>query len=179
MTSDKSISYFEPLWAELNYNPVTGVFIWTKGKHGRSGIGTRAGGVSGAGYRMICFLGYKYYEHRLAWLNFYGEWPDETVDHINHNRADNRIVNLRQATQQQQCMNQSLSRANKFGYRGVSWHDAGSKYQVTIRVKGKSLGLGLFVDVIAAAKAYDDAARDAFGEYANLNFPESINVYKI
>jgi len=176
MTLNNSISYFEPLWAELSYNPVTGIFIWTKGKQGRSVAGSRAGGVSGMGYRMICFLGDKYLEHRLAWLNFYGEWPDETIDHINRNRVDNRIVNLRQATQQQQCWNQSLSKANKSGYRGVSWNVPTNNWQVSIAINGKSKQVGRYINLELAALAYDAAARDAFGEYANLNFPENCDV---
>lgn len=64
---------------------------------------------------------------------------------------------------------------NTSGYRGVSWHETGQKWQCHIGINGDRVYLGLFDDEIDAAHAYDEAAKEHFGEYAALNFPPSNN----
>jgi len=99
--------------------------------------------------------------------------PDGTdVDHRNMDRVDNRRSNLRLATRAENLRNQGLSRNNTSGFKGVSRLDG--KWRAEIRVKWKLIYLGLFDDKVEAARAYDTAAKEHFGEFARLNFPEAL-----
>jgi hypothetical protein len=95
-------------------------------------------------------------------------------DHKNGNGLDNRRSNLRFVTHQQNLQNQKkrgIACSSK--YKGVTRH-IGGKYQARIKAGGKQLHLGLFIDEVDAARAYDKAAIEHFGEFANVNFPEEI-----
>lgn len=92
-------------------------------------------------------------------------------DHINHNGLDNRRCNLRPATAQQNGANSRPMRGTSSVYKGVSWHKRDSRWGAQITSEGRTRYLGYFTDEIEAAKAYDRAARDVFGEFACLNFP--------
>lgn len=106
--------------------------------------------------------------HRLIMKCESGEY----VDHINLDRLDNRRSNLRKCSNQQNSWNSGLSKANRSGYKGVSWHKQCSKWTVRIKANGKHHSLGLHVNKVEAAKAYDNAAKEYFGEFARLNFPD-------
>jgi HNH endonuclease/AP2 domain len=88
------------------------------------------------------------------------------VDHINGNPLDNRRNNLRLVTHSQNQKNMSKHKDNKSGYKGVSWHKKAKKWQVHVGKKGY---IGLFTDPKEAAKAYNIAALEHFGEFAKLN----------
>ena len=91
----------------LGYNPETGVVYWKKSKSHFIDHGKEAGTITGNGYRQIS-LDYKPYSaHRIAWLLYYKEWPVNQIDHINRDRLDNRISNLRDVTAQENVMNQA------------------------------------------------------------------------
>ncbi len=92
------------------------------------------------------------------------------IDHISRDSLDNRKVNLRWATPSQNCMNAKF-RVGKSGYRGV--HVVQWGYQATVNIEGKRTHVGFSKDPVVAAKAYDEAARKHYGEFAILNFPES------
>ena len=94
------------------------------------------------------------------------------VDHINRDTKDNRRFNLRIAKPYENSRNSSVRKNNKCGYKGVSLHKGG-KYRADIGVDGKIIYLGLFENMIDAAKAYDEAARKYHMEFARLNFPDS------
>lgn len=95
--------------------------------------------------------------------------PGEEVDHINGNPLDNRRANLRLATRAQNARN---SRGwSSSGFKGVYWHKRRSRWQTEIRYNGQKRFLGYFDTPIEAARAYDDAARELYGEFAALNFP--------
>lgn len=93
------------------------------------------------------------------------------VDHVNGDGLDNRRVNLRPATAQQQSRNQRRRSDNTTGYKGVVWVPSRSRWRARFTVDGKLRYLGTFTDPVEAAKAYDAAVREAFGEFARLNFP--------
>lgn len=94
------------------------------------------------------------------------------VDHINGNGLDNRRSNLRPATNQ---MNQGNRRKAKLAtsspFKGVCWNKTARQWQAAIGMFGRRKYLGIFTDPADAARVYDAAARDFFGEFAALNFP--------
>lgn len=97
----------------------------------------------------------------------------EKVDHINRNTLDNRKINLRLCTLSgQNEMNRPFQKNNTSGYKGVSFNKRGNKFEVYITRFKKRYSLGRFSDPIEAAKAYDKKAKELFGEFAYLNFPE-------
>lgn len=137
----------------LSYDPETGVFTHKTYRGGRIKAGERAGALMNKGYVHIKVDGKKYLAHRLVWLYVSGQFPTDEVDHINGDRADNRLVNLRAVTKKQNCENRKQQINNKSGHRGVHWHKASGKWQAMIRHQGELIPLGLFNDVIDAANA--------------------------
>ena len=96
----------------------------------------------------------------------------EQGDHRNHNGLDNRRFNLRTCSPGQNRANQRLRKNNTSGYKGVSWDKSRGKWQVGIKPFGeKRRALGRYSDKETAARAYDEAARRLFGEFALTNFP--------
>lgn len=136
----------EAIRAALDYDPETGVFRW-KPKQGRGGswaAGRVAGGMDGKGYWRISIKGVRRQAHRLAWLHFYGVWPDRQIDHINGNRLDNRISNLRLATNGENQQNAKFIRKNTGAYPGVTPARKSGRWQAQITHKSKYHYLGTF-----------------------------------
>lgn len=110
-----------------------------------------------AGYSAIGINGKIYYSHRLIWLYHYGEFPSEFIDHIDGNKMNNRIENLRAADQNINCHNHKLQKNNTSGFPGVRWHRRVGKYYVSIRVDCNDKFIGYFQDfeeaVLASKKA--------------------------
>ena len=158
----------------LIYDPDTGVFTWLR-RPGSDRLTNTwnsryAGAVAGwlrEGYRHIRLDGGSYLAHRLAWLWVHGSWPAALIDHINGDRADNRIANLREATQSQNVQNSRKRRNNTSGYKGVTWHEPLRKWRARISVPSKQIFLGYFTCPDEASRAYEAAARTYHGEFAN------------
>jgi AP2 domain/HNH endonuclease len=93
------------------------------------------------------------------------------TDHINRNTLDNRRSNLREVTSSQNQMN-AKSRGGVSQFKGVRWRKDRSKWVAIITVDYKKKRVGSFDNEIDAARAYDNAALELFGEYALLNFPD-------
>jgi len=115
----------EQLREVLNYNPDTGEFTWRVSPSTKVKVGGRAGCVEvsngGGKYVRIGLFGGRHRAHRLAWLYVYGEWPSEFIDHINGDGLDNRIANLRSATNAQNQWNVRRASRSSSGVRGVRW----------------------------------------------------------
>ncbi len=94
------------------------------------------------------------------------------VDHRNGNPLDNRMVNLRLANHSMNAANQTRRAPRQVPYRGIALNKSTGKWVAVIGVAGKSRFLGTFATPAEAARAYDAAAREAFGEFANCNFEE-------
>jgi hypothetical protein len=108
------------------------------------------------------------YAHRVAWCIYYGKWPDFEVDHINQNKSDNRISNLRAASPSQNRCNRGAQKNSKSGVKGVFPSVTKGKWIARIRVNGVQIHLGTFPDVISAKREYDSYAKTLHGEFATL-----------
>jgi hypothetical protein len=98
----------------------------------------------------------------------HGRWPTNHIDPINGIRDDNRIENLREATNAQNGANQGKPSTNTSGYKGVHWDKCNKKWVAQIRVNRKATHLGYFTNIEDAAATYQAAARQYFGEFAHL-----------
>ena len=143
----------------LSYNKESGHFTRIARRKGAV-LGEIAGSKMSHGYISICIDGVDYTAHRMAWFWIHGAWPDGYIDHINGDRSDNRISNLRDVSQSVNMQNVYEAKSNsKTGLRGVSWHAQRRKYTARIKVGGKYLSLGLHATPEAAHDAYMDAKR--------------------
>ena len=137
---------------------------------GKARAGEEAGYVDASGYRTVKLDGQAYKVHRIVYKMHHGTCP-EFLDHINGDKLDNRIENLRPATKSQNAINQVLPR-NKSGYRGVSWHRGDQRWHGELYEQGTRHYLGSYSTAIEAAEVYDLAAIKYHGEFATLNFPK-------
>lgn len=110
----------------------------------------------------------KIYLHRFI----LGNPVKSEVDHINNNKLDDRKSNLRKASRTQNTTNKTLQSNNTSGYKGVSFDKHSNKWHSYIRTDGYRINLGRFENIKDAAIEYDKKAKELFGEYAKLNFPE-------
>jgi hypothetical protein len=158
----------ERLREVLDYDSREGLFRWRKAIsiRVRGKIGMPAGSPDRHGYPMIGIDGSRYSAHRLVWFWVYGAWPDGELDHINSDRADYRICNLRLASRSQNCANNRKPKNNTSGFKGVTWDRANKKWAAQLQVKGRHQNLGRFARIEDASAAYAQAAKAAFGEFA-------------
>lgn len=100
--------------------------------------------------------------------------PRQQIDHIDNNKSNNRLANLRKATNSENNANggASVQINNKSGFMGVNWHKQSKKWMAGITKQRKPHYLGLFHCPREAARAYDEKAREFFGEFAFQNFPQ-------
>jgi hypothetical protein len=127
------------------------------------GAGAIAGNPGADGYMRVGVDGRCYLAHRLAWLLCHGRWPAHLIDHANGDRSDNRLGNLREARLVDSQRNRR--HRNSTGYRGVRQH--GRRFVAAITIKGRWIYLGSYRLPEVAHEAYCQAARQAFGEFAN------------
>lgn len=152
----------EYLKSLLHYDPDTGCFTWTNGRRAGSVVGT----VTSDGYTVFTVGNKLRLAHRVAWLYVHGAMPPEQIDHINHERSDNRIANLRCATPQDNTKNRTKSKNNTSGITGVYWDNGHGKWRASIAHNGKCAYLGLHADVNAAIMIRYLAER-AYGYHEN------------
>ena len=91
------------------------------------------------------------------------------TDHINGNTLDNRRINLRICTHQQNMWNKPISKLNKSGYKGVFYIKSSKMYKASLKINNKLIIIGYFYFAKQAAKAYNEIAIKYHGEFANLN----------
>src|SRR5262249_8878082 len=149
----------------VDYDPHTGIFIRKITCRGGS-AGSIAGKRHCEGYLQLSIDGRCYFLHRLAWLYVYGEFPSDQIDHINGDRADNRIINLRPATHTENMRNRCRHRNGSSGFKGVYRERGKWCARITIRA-GRRLYLGRFDTPEEAHAAYFAAAQKHFGEFAS------------
>lgn len=149
----------DDLVSQLTYNPTTGEFHWVVSKGNRKS-GSIAGSIGYQGYRSIHINHHSYQAHRLAWLITYRAFPFGEIDHINGNKADNRIENLRDVTRSLNKQNTKKAYSgNSSGLLGASWCNTQRKYLSQICINGKVKHLGYYEVPELAHQAYLTAKR--------------------
>lgn len=177
--SKKILPTPEELRQLLRYEPETGKLFWlprpvemfkTKRAHGM--WNTRFAGkeaftaIGAHGYRcgVVNYKGLL--AHRVVWAIHYGSWPEDQIDHIDSDRLNNRIGNLREATAYENMHNRGRQVNNKSGYKGAHWNSGAKAFEARIRCEGRRVYLGLFSSPEAAHAAYCEAAEKYHGEFA-------------
>jgi hypothetical protein len=141
----------------FHYNPETGVFTRNHDS-GRNKAGKPTGSVLPSGYVFLSFNKKRLIAHRVAWLYFYGSYPCGFIDHINGVLTDNRISNLRVASNEQNQQNRKRAQiTNSTGLLGVSRFR--KIWRARITVNSKEIHLGLFKTPEEAHSAYIEAKR--------------------
>ena len=137
----------QELLSLVTYNPETGRFYALENR-GKWVAGEPVGTIRATGYRQLCVSGHIYLEHRLAWFYVHGVWPKAGIDHRNRQRGDNRIDNLREATQTQ-------NHENRSGVVGYTRSAAKStRWTAKIIVDGVRHYLGTYATEAEANAAY-------------------------
>lgn len=140
----------------LAYDPATGLLTWKLTRNGRIKAGANAGSMDKRGYIVVRIDFVQYGAHRVGWALHFGAWPAADIDHINGNRADNRIENLRDVSRSVNAQNQRRAhRDNKTGYLGVDLRNG--LYNARIKLRGRTTLLGSFPTAEDASAAYQAA----------------------
>ena len=157
----------ERLRQMLSYDPGSGNFTWLNPPKNHAGLKGVIAGNSATGYVAIKIDGRKYKAHRLAWLYVHGEWPKHEIDHRNCCKLDNRIDNLRPATnpQNQANKNRVLGKAVPKGVRLLP----SGNFQARISVGRKLLSIGTFADEKQAQEKYFEHSQKHYGEFARAS----------
>lgn len=156
----------------ISYDPDTGSMIWLPRRPDHFGyLGAKAlryfktwnsrflgkdafTSRCGNGYNQATILGQKTLAHRVAWAIAHGRWPVQ-IDHINGDRSDNRLCNLREVSQAENCLNLALRKKNRVGTNGVRWTK--NRWQATITVNKKRVHLGRFANLEDAIRVRREA----------------------
>lgn len=159
----------------LRYEPETGKLIWlprplslSESERACKLWNTQHAGTQ-AFYRLnshgyLCgkLLGRTYTAHRVVWLITSGAWPTDQIDHIDGDRTNNRLANLREVTRSGNMRNRCVAINNTSGTTGVSWHAKSGRWKAQIRIGGKTRSLGTF-DLLADAREARLAANRVHG----------------
>lgn len=146
--------YMEEAKRVLNYNPETGELTVKVTEYGRQ----KAAYKRVDGYWGVSLCSSRYLAHRVIWYMHYGVIPSGFIDHINRDRSDNRICNLRETTRLENNQNKvGPYKNNRLGIPGVIVQRG--KFRARIRVAGKLISLGYFDTSEAAYAAYMDAKK--------------------
>lgn len=169
----KKLSYREKASIErirelFTYDPETGEFFWTDKCAKNVRPGRRAGFRDTCGYWGITIDYVTYKAHRVAWAYAYGEWPALDIDHIDGERGNNSIKNLRLATNRQNQANRK-STSGKSIYKGVCFHKMHKKWMAQLKNNGETEFIGYFDSQEEAALAYNERAISIHGDFASLN----------
>lgn len=147
------------------FNYEGGILTWKNPTSPRFKPGDVAGTVNCDGYSHVMINRKIYKSHRLIYLYHYGNLPDY-LDHIDGNRSNNKVENLRECTTSQNNCNAGLSNKNTSGAKGVSWHKHNKKWQVQIKLNKKLKHIGYFDDFELAELVAIEARNKYYKEFA-------------
>lgn len=150
---------YEEAHSLLDYDPTSGLLRWKVSTGPMIRVGAVAGYRSTRDYIRVRYAGKQYQAHRLAWLLANGRYPSGLIDHINGDRTDNRLSNLRDATPAINSQNQRRAtvRNKSSGLLGVTRNRAG--WQASVRLNGRQHHVGTFKTPEEAHVAYLEAKR--------------------
>lgn len=149
------------------FNYSDGNLFWKERPSNFVDLSKPAGSINNDGYRSISVLKERYQAHRLVYIYHYGYFPS-ILDHINGDRSDNRIENLRPATARQNGMNKIVGKNNTSGVKGVHFCKSVNKWKAVIRSgKGTRLTVGYYADIKDAEKSIMQKRIELHGEFAN------------
>lgn len=160
MSAPKPMPSRETLVSKLVYDHETG-------KLSRRCSGMEAGCTHSNGYVYVSICGKPFMAHRIAWVIFFGEEPKSELDHINGNKADNRISNLREASHSENLANRKAQKNNMTGFKGVSYHKHSGRFMARAVKNGKTFNLGYFNTADEAHEAYKKIALSLHGDFAS------------
>lgn len=145
----------------LTYDAETGVFHWLQTQlRSKAKAGMLAGGLLKTGYWRIKIDGHTHKAHRLVWMYVHGRFPSAYLDHINGDTLDNRLINLREATNQENQQNiKRAFKSSSHGVLGASWNCQAEKWSARIKTEHKRVHLGYFDTAEQAGEAYINAKR--------------------
>jgi|DEB0MinimDraft_10_1074344.scaffolds.fasta_scaffold83881_1 hypothetical protein len=153
--SKKELPSPELLRQLLRYEPDTGKLYWRERTSNRIKIGEEASTVNAYGYVVVGVLNHRLPAHRIAWAIYHNEWPTQEVDHINGDRSDNSIKNLRNVSPVQNKQNTKIYSTNTSGTHGVAYNKQNKNWRVRITVNKQIIEIGSFKnldDAIVARK---------------------------
>jgi len=150
---------FEVADSHIQYCARTGAFTW-KSSVGGVVVGQPAGYINSNGYMVIGFAGQKFRLHRLAWMLTHGSWPIGVIDHVNGDRTDNRLANLREVSQAVNLQNMRVpTKANTSGFLGVYWSGKRKGFMAAVHLGKKGKRRGPYKTAERAYVAYVDLKR--------------------
>lgn len=169
----------------LTYEPETGKLFWKpRGSEWFEGAkmpaevlakrwnpryaGKEALTASSHGYMAGTVLGRCEFAHRVVWAIANGKWPDDQIDHVDGDRSNNRLCNLREATRSQNQMNRPTQSNNTSGVKGVSFHKPSNRWRAHVKVNGKQMCMGVFRDKESAKNAYIEGIKRLHGDFARM-----------
>lgn len=143
-----------------------GTAVWIKSPSHRAKVGMRAG-FDMKGYVSVGFRREKIPLHHIVWAVAKGYWPKHEIDHIDLNRGNNGIANLREATHAENLRNVGIKKSNTSGLKGVSM--AGPSWRAQIVLVGRRIHIGCYPTKEQAHQAYAAKAAELHGAFARLN----------
>lgn len=149
------------------FNYKKGVLYWNIKAAKKVKVGDKAGYLNKANGYLHVSVDYSIYRiHRLIYLYHHGYIP-KIIDHIDGNKTNNSIENLRECTQSQNMMNSKLSSSNTSGVKGVFWNKRNKRWIASIRVGSDPICLGRFKSKAMAIACIEKARKELHGEFAN------------
>lgn len=145
-----------------------GVLYWKiRPKNSRKHKNDFEAGTYSEGYKKIRFMQKTYYVHQLVYLIHFGFIP-KLIDHIDGNKSNNRIDNLREVSKSHNACNSKMRSDNTSGHRSVIWHKKAKKWMVQIQKNMKSIYIGLYADLELACLVANEARSLYHGKYARF-----------